>query len=143
MRCTGPSRHAYAAHVELYARRLVFPVPAGVGIAPPLRRSGVYVRGGACTYPAWTVEPTGVVLVDARSQVTLGEFFDLWGQQLTRRRLAGFSGRVAVFVGGRRRRGNPRTLRLARGAEIVLEVRGFVLPHRSYLFPAITNLMRR
>jgi hypothetical protein len=144
MRCTRrTATRVYAVHLELYAERLVFGVPAGIGVAPPLRRSGAFVLGGACTYPVWTVEPTGVVLVSARRRLTLGEFFDLWGQPLTRFRLAGFGGRVAAFIGGRRRPGDPRAIALAPHAEIVLEVGGFVLPHRRYLFPPITNLERR
>jgi hypothetical protein len=41
---------------------------------------------------------------------------------------------VTAFVGGKRRRGDPRTIRLTRHAEIVLEVGGYVVPHTRYLF---------
>jgi hypothetical protein len=144
MRCERSGTPVFAAHLELYAGRLVFPVPAGIGVAPPLQRSGAYVLGGACTYPLRTVEPTGIVLVARRRRhPTLGDLFDLWGEPLTRTRLAGFRGRVGAFVGGRRRRGDPRTIALTPHAEIVLEIAGFVLPHGRYLFPAITNLLRR
>ena len=52
-----------------------------------------------------------------------------------RRRLLSFAGPVSVFVDGRRRLGDPRSLVLTRHAEIVLEVGGYVTPHSSYLFP--------
>jgi len=67
LRCRRASARGRSVHLELYARRLVVPVPAGIGLAPPLRRSGAYVRGGACSYPLRTYEPTGViVLMSAR-----------------------------------------------------------------------------
>jgi hypothetical protein len=43
--------------------------------------------------------------------------------------------RVAVFVGGRRWRGLPASVPLARHSEIVLEVGPYVPPHASYTFP--------
>jgi hypothetical protein len=49
MRCTSAHRPSYGIHLELYAHRLVLPVPAGIGVAPPQRRHGVYVVGGACS----------------------------------------------------------------------------------------------
>jgi hypothetical protein len=144
MRCrrgpAGPGAGTYAVHLELYARRLVLPVPAGIGVAPPQRRRGAYVLGGACEYPLRTLEPTGIVLVDASEPgaslpPSLGDLFAVWGQPLSRGQLAGFRGRVLAFVGGRRFGGDPRAIRLRRHAELVLEIGGFVLPHRTYRFP--------
>jgi hypothetical protein len=40
-----------------------------------------------------------------------------------------------VYVDGVRRHGDPRALRLGPGAEIVLEVGGYVPPHHTFLFP--------
>jgi len=42
---------------------------------------------------------------------------------------------VLAFVGGRRWRGDPRAIPLARHAQIVLEIDGYVPPHASFLFP--------
>lgn len=136
MRCTRHHGPSYAVHLELYARRLVLPVPAGIGIAPPVRRAGAYVRAGTCSYPLRTHEPTGLVIVDARrSPPSLGTLFATWGQPLGPERLAGFRGRVLAFVGGRRFRGAPGAIRLTRHAEIVLEVDGYVFPHALYTYP--------
>ena len=52
-----------------------------------------------------------------------------------RRRLLSFRGPVAVFVDGRRIQGDPGAVELHPGAQIVLEVGGYVPPHRTYLFP--------
>jgi hypothetical protein len=127
----------YAIHLELFARRLVVPVPAGIGVAPPLRRSGAYVLGGGCSYPLETLEPTGVVRVDrARAHTpTLGTLFAIWGQPLTRTRLATFSGHVLAFVDGREIEGQLTAIPLRRHAEVVLEVGGYIPPHPKYTFP--------
>jgi hypothetical protein len=135
LRCTTVHGPRYGVHIELYAHRLVVPVPAGIGIAPPLRRSGVYVLGGSCLYPIRTFEPTGVVMVDRGRRLTLGSMFAIWGQPLSDDALVNFHGRVLAFVGGRRWPGFPAAIPLRRHAEIVLEVAGYLAPHPAYRFP--------
>jgi hypothetical protein len=134
--CSQTSPLRFRVHLELFARRLVLLVPAGIGIAPPLRREGAYVLGGRCAYPLRTREPTGVIET-ASAQPRLGDVFRVWGQPLSPRRLAGFrtAQRLLAFVNGRRYLGDPRTIQLRRHDEIVLEIGGYVPPHTSYLFP--------
>lgn len=142
----SPVRGArYGAHLELFAYRRVVLVPAGIGVAPPLRTDGPYVRAGACYAAAITREPTGVIEVAPAAHAggssvaavpTLKALFALWGQPLEPTRLAGFAGqRVSAFVGGARRSAPPASIRLTRHAEIVLEVGGYVAPHIAYRFP--------
>jgi hypothetical protein len=137
--CTRALVRRFGAHLEIFAGGRVVAIPPGIGIAPPAQRRGAYVRAGRCSYPVRTTEPTGVIEVAAGSRVTLGAFFDVWGQPLSQRRAAGFpaaSGkRIAAFVAGRRWRGDPRAIPLDRHAVIVLEVGAHVPPHRSYFFP--------
>jgi hypothetical protein len=136
MRCWGGERPRFKVHLELFAGRRVVLVPPGIGVAPPRVRDGAYVRGGRCTYPLVTREPTGVVEVESGGrQRTLGDLFAVWGQPLGRRRMAGFRGRVSAFVGGHRYKDDPRTIPLTRHAQIVLEVGGYVRPHATYRFP--------
>jgi hypothetical protein len=137
LRCTAGGGRRIGVHVEVFAHRRVVVVPAGIGVALPHRtRRGRLVPGG-CSYAARTLEPTGVVEVRAGIRPTLGDLFRLWGQPLGRHRLAGFrtARPILVFVGGRRRRGDPRAIPLARHAQIVLELGGYVPPHPSFLFP--------
>lgn len=139
LRC-GPAGRRFAAHLELFAAGRVLLVPAGIGMAPPRRRDGAYVRSARCSYPLRTREPTGVIEVSPRRRpFTLGELFAIWGQPLSRRRLCGWrAGRgrgVAAFVGGRRYRGDPRTIALRQHAQIVLEVGPRIAPHARYRFP--------
>lgn len=135
LRCTRTHARVYGVHVELYAHRLVLPVPSGIGIAPLQRRSGVYVLGGPCSYPIRTVEPTGVIDVDLGTAADVGALFAVWGQPLSGHALGAFRGHVLAFLGGRRWRGSPGSIPLARHAEIVLEIGGAVLPHPRYRFP--------
>jgi hypothetical protein len=132
--CGARVRRLVRTHVEVFARRRVVIVPAGVGVAPPFLRRDGFVRPGRCSYPLRTVEPTGVVEVDAALRPTLGEFFAVWGQQLGSQRLLSFSGRVRAYVAGRRWQGDPRRIPLRRHAQIVLQVGQYIPPHRTYLF---------
>jgi hypothetical protein len=137
--CTRVKRDRYGTHLEVFARRRDLVISAGIGIAPPLRRDGAYVRGGRCWYPARTIEPTGLIEIDEGVDVTLGEFFDLWGQPLSRKRLLSFRAprgdTVSAFVDGKRWRGDIRSLPLRRHAAIVLEVDGYFPPTPRYEFP--------
>jgi hypothetical protein len=135
MRCSTEERDRFGVHLELFADRRVLIIPPGVGVAPPQRREGAYVRGGRCSYPIRTREPTGVLEVEPGREYTLGHLFDLWGQPLSRRRIASFRGEVESFVGGERVGGDPRRIPLRRHAQIVLEVGEYVPPHARYTFP--------
>jgi hypothetical protein len=137
--CGRAGRRPYGVHVELFAAGRVVIVPAGIGIAPPQRRTGSLTVAGRCAYPLRTVEPTGVVEVDrGAGPATVGELFTLWGQPLDTRHLAGFvaprRGAVRGYLNGRRWSGSPRRIPLRRHASIVLEVGPRVAPHPSYLF---------
>ena len=70
---------------------------------------------------------------------TLGDLFEIWGQPLSARRLAGFRARrgdsLRAWVGGRPWRGDVSAIPLRRHAQIVVEIGGFVPPHASYRFP--------
>ncbi|MEA2468603.1 MAG: hypothetical protein QOJ57_2729 [Thermoleophilaceae bacterium] len=136
LRCARADPPRYGVHLELFAGRRVVLVAPGIGIAPPRTRDGAYVRGGRCSYPLRTREPTGVVEVEAGGRPkTLGDLFAIWGQPLSRKRMAGFEGRVRAYVAGRRWHRDPRAIPLTRHAQIVLEVGGYVKPHATYHFP--------
>ena len=132
--CSRAERPRFGAHVELFANRRVVIVPAGIGIEPPLRRDGAYILGGRCSYPLRTREPTGVVEVARGARFSLRDLFAVWNQPLSGTRLAGFTGSVRAYVGGRAWRGDVRAIPLTRHAEIVLEVGGYLPPHASFTF---------
>jgi hypothetical protein len=122
------------AHLELFGRRHAVVVPAAIGLRGPVRREQHRILAAGCRAPLRTLEPTGVIHFDA-SNLTLGDFFAVWGEPLARTRMAGFRGRVSAFVAGRRVSGDPAAIPLRDGAQIVLEVGGYIPPHRQFLFP--------
>jgi hypothetical protein len=131
--CSRAPLHTGArVHLELFARRRVVIVPAGIGVERPRLRLGRVVTG-RCRAAVWTLDPTGVVRYEGPA--TLGDLFATWGRAVGTRRLLTFHGRVRAWVNGRPRPGDPRTLRLRDRAEIVLEVGGLVPPHAAFRFP--------
>jgi hypothetical protein len=132
--CSAAGRRRFGSHVELFANRRVVIVPAGIGVMPPFRRDGAYVLGWRCSYPLRTREPTGVVEVSTDARLSLGDLFAVWSQPLSTTRLAGFTGHVRAYVDGKPWVGEVRAIPLARHAEIVLEVGGYVRPHSLFVF---------
>jgi hypothetical protein len=139
LRCRRRAGRRFGAHLEVFAHQREVAIAAGIGLAPPLARLRAAVIRARCYYAAVTTDPTGVIQLRARSPITLGVLFDLWGQPLGRREVAGFKATggsaVIAFVDGRRWRSDPRQIRLLRHARITLEIASHVLPHRVYLFP--------
>lgn len=124
LRCApGALQGPIVAHLEIFARRNTLVIPAGIGV---LR--------GRCRYPLRTLMPTGLIVASRRG-LTLGSLFAVWGQPLAAHRLAGFSGPVVAFVGGRRVRGDVAAIPIRHHAQIVVEVSGYVPPHAHYVFP--------
>ncbi len=139
LRCSAAPGVRVLAHVELFAAGRVVPVPPGIGVAPPVVRRGAYVRGGRCSYPVRTTEPTGLLELRAGGRLALGDLFAVWGQPLSRTRLAAFrttlAAPVRAYLDGRPWHGDPRSLPLGAHAVVVLEVGPRVTPHVRYRFP--------
>jgi hypothetical protein len=114
-----------AVHLELFANRRAIVIPAGIG---------------GCSDAASTRTPTGVVEL-ARSGLVLGDLFRIWGRPLTAHRLLTFrsSAGVRAYVNGRPAAAPVGSIPLTAGAEIVVEIGGYVPPHRFFLFPKGTS----
>ncbi len=125
LRCAS-GRSVFQAHVEVFVNRRVVIIPSGIG------RSSA-----GCDYPIRTRSPIGVLDVSRGQNLTIGDLFRLWGQPLTRRRIASFRSRLAVraYVAGKLVRGDAARVRLTPKAQIVVELGAYVPPHRSFLFP--------
>lgn len=141
MSCRASTPVVSTTHLEVFAEDHVVVIPAGIGVAPPLRREGAYVRDGSCSYPLSTLEPTGLVLLGPGPTRTLGEFFDVWGQPLRANVLAGFraprGGHVALYINGLAWRGDPAGAPLLPHAQLTIEVGPRVPPHVHYIFPSL------
>jgi hypothetical protein len=136
--CRIGGGRGFPVHVELFVHGRALLLPAGIGIAAPFREADGTVTPLGCTYPFFTIDPTGVVEVTAGGPSTLADVFRIWGQPLTRHRLLGFRSRrpLTAFVDGRRWHGDPRRIALRPRSEIVVELGRLVAPHSFYLFPA-------
>jgi hypothetical protein len=117
-----PVGGTFAVHLELFAERKVVIVPAGIG---------------ACSDPVRTRTPTGIVEVAGGKRRTVGDLFRVWGQALGAHRLASFrsASPVRAYVNGRAVAGPVSAVPLTKNAQIVLEIGGYVPPHRTFLFP--------
>ena len=81
---------------------------------------------------------TGIIHVELPDDrpYTLGNFFDIWGQPLTVREVAGLKGVVRAFVDGKPYSGDPRAIVLGAHTQITLEVGAPFLTPPVYAFPA-------
>jgi hypothetical protein len=139
-RCSPTLGVREQAHVEIFGANRVVLLAAGIGTRAPRRFSDGRLVRAACFGDVVTLDPTGTVYFRTGPHgLTLGDLFDAWGQRLTARRIASFGGgRVAVYVNGRTRAGDPRRIPLAAGTEVVLEVGPHVPPHTHFPFPPKT-----
>lgn len=125
------------AHLALFVDGQQIAIPAAIGIVRPFRERNGFVDEGNGFYWLHTHDATGVVHIespDARPY-TLGNFFDIWGEPLTRTTVARFTGAVQAFVDGRPYRGDPRAIVFAPHMQITLEVGRPIVTPPVYVFP--------
>jgi hypothetical protein len=115
----------YHAHLELLRNGRPVVVPALIGI--DLQHQ--------CLYWLHTHDTTGVMHIESPDTRTynLGEFFDVWGQPLSRTRAASLHGALKVFVGTKRVNVDPRTIVL-RPHELITIEQGRTVPPPPYQF---------
>jgi len=137
--CQASEQVAYHihAHLTIYASGARQVVPAGIGIPGPQQVVDGFVEGGKCLYWLHTHDTTGIIHVESPVQrvYTLGQFFDIWGRPLSGTQVGHATGKVTVFLDGRRFAGNPRSIKLTPHAVIQLDV-GKVVPPQPFTFPA-------
>ncbi len=131
---SGPVKGRFRAHIELFGRRQAVVIPAGIGLAPPFTREHHRIVGARCRAEIRTLDPAGVVEFD-RTDLRLADLFEIWGEPLGPRRMASFAGPVSAFVDGRRVTSDPARIPLRDGAQIVLQVGGYIPPHPTFKFP--------
>ena len=128
------------AHLAIYVNGEARRLPAGIGVGPPRTTvstdAGPYVSGN-CYYWVNTRTYDGIIHVQPPSQasLTLGTFFDIWGQQLSSTQVGPASGAVTVLVNGSPYAGDPRAVPLSSNAVIQLNV-GTNVPFQHYVFTA-------
>jgi hypothetical protein len=137
----GNSREMLAvhihAHLSLFLNGEQIAIPCGIGIVKPFRIENGFVGIGSGIYWLHTHDATGIIHIespDAR-KYTLGNFFDVWGQPLSARGVAGFAGDVCAYVDGKLYSGDLRSIVFAPHSQITLEVGRRVPSPPVYLFP--------
>ncbi len=105
-------------HLTIYDAGTPVPVPQGVGVNE--------VKG--CLFALHTHSPDGITHVESptTAQNTLGQFFDIWGQPLTRAQVAAAAATrvhsVRAYVNGHLYAGDLRAIPLTSHALITLEM---------------------
>ena len=104
-------------HLTILDRGKPVAIPADVG--RPAQRD--------CLYWVHTHTPDGIIHIEAPQEraFTLGDFFQIWGQPLSRTQAASAKAprgsALRVWVDGKRYTGDPRKIVLARHADIAIE----------------------
>ena len=118
---------------HIHARLTIFvnghetSVPYGVGIADPQIQSGIgvpFVVAGRCFSWLHTHAADGIIHIESPVQrtYTLRNFFDVWGQPLSRTQVGPAEGQVTALYNGRVWTGNPRDIPLHPHSQVQLEV---------------------
>ena len=89
--------HPLASHVIANGTQRA--IPLAVGVDNPFEIQNFVIAAG-CYYWLHTHDATGIIHVEApqTGTYTLGQFFDIWGQPLSRENVAGFTGTVTAYV---------------------------------------------
>ena len=128
------------AHLAIYVDGVLKWLPHGVGIVGPIVLDPdvdyPFITAAGAYYWMHTHAESGVIHMEAPKlhDFVLGEFFDLWGQPLSRDQVGPAHGPVTVLVDGHTFTGDPRTLPLTAHTVIQLDV-GTVVPFEPFDFP--------
>lgn len=122
-------------HVSVFVNGALRPIPAGIGIVKPVpqqTKHGKFYSASHCYYWLHMHAQDGIIHIEAPSSATytLGQFFDIWNQQLTTNTVASAHGKVTVFVNGQRFTGNPRNITLKSHEDIQIDVGQVVSPKK-------------
>jgi len=111
----------YHAHVDILYKNQPVIIPANTGIP----------AGGSCLYWLHTHDETGIIHIEApkpqaNRKFTLGDFFAVWRQPLSRSKVAtipvGSGNDLKVWVNGVPYAGDPSKIVLTEKEQVVLEI---------------------
>jgi hypothetical protein len=127
IQCQGLRQLADRAyvHLQVYVRGQSRALPGGIGMVDPTAAAtskGLFFSPQTCYYWLHTRAADGVIQVESpRDRVyTLGDFFKVWNQRLSRDRVAADRGKITAIVDGTRWRGNPSQIPLTEHESIEL-----------------------
>jgi hypothetical protein len=133
--CDASEQVAYHIHTHLavFVNGAPRSIPYGIGVVTPevtQTAQGPFAEATRCYYWLHTHAGDGIIHVESptRRQYTIGDFFDIWGQPLSRQGVGPASGTVTAFVNGTRYTGDPRAILLTEHEDIQLDVGTPVVP---------------
>ena len=125
----------YHAHVDILYKNQPVTIPANTGIP----------TGASCLYWLHTHDESGVIHIEApkpqaNRQFTLGDFFAVWGQPLSRSKIAtipvGSGNELRIWVNGTPYTGDPSKIVLKSQEQIVIEIGPpFTEPPPTFTWP--------
>lgn len=112
----------FHAHLSLFYNGEQIAIPYGIGIVKPHQVKNGFVGAGQGFYWLHTHDASGIIHIESPDNrpYTLGNFFNLWGQPLNGRNVAGLQGPVRAYVDGKPYKGNVRDIRLRSHTQITL-----------------------
>ena len=136
-----PCESSEAAVLHVHTHLAIYNHGVQVQVPPYLGMASISPTQG-CLYWLHTHDPSGIIHIEAGSIVspnggnyTLGNFFDIWGQPLSRNQVGPFKGPVTAYLNGAPYSGDLTSIPLRAHQQIVLEVGTPVVPPPNYNFP--------
>jgi hypothetical protein len=136
----------YHAHLAIFAHGRPLAIPEGVGmvgqiIETPTPNGPFALRPSDCLYWVHVHDQTGMIHMElpANFTVTLGDFFDIWGQTLSSSQVGPEHGTVTAFVNGAKYSGDPRNIVLGDHTLVQLDIGGPIVPPQPFEFTAASR----
>jgi hypothetical protein len=131
-----PAVHVHA-HLTLIADGTQRAIPLAIGTPNPFILDSLVLAAG-CFYWLHTHDATGIIHLEAPNSntLTLGNFFAIWDQPLSRSNVGGFEGDVTAFVDSTRYDGDLGAIPISAHENITLVVGTVPAQLPLYSFPA-------
>ncbi len=135
VQCNSGEQVAYHIHTHLavYVNGVLRPISPGIGTVAPVPQqtaNGVFDSASSCYYWLHVHAQDGVIHVESPTNTTytLGQFFAIWGQPLSKTRVGPATGNLTVYVNGKAYTGDPTTIPLGSRENIQIDVGTPVAP---------------
>jgi hypothetical protein len=135
IKCAPIEQLAYHihAHLQVYVNGQARSLPGAIGLVGPYAQqtaAGPFYGASRCYYWLHTHASDGVIHIESPTAriYTLGNFFDEWGQPVSRSQVATAQGKVTAFINGRPWTKDPRGIPLLPHAVIQLDVGSPAVP---------------
>ncbi len=123
------------SHLTVFVNGKLRPIPPGIGIVEPkpdTSSSIPFFNATNCFYWLHVHAEDGVIHVESPTQdtYTLGQFFDLWHQPLSKTQIASAKGKLTIYVNGKKVSTDPRKITLNSHKDIQIDVGKIVPPEK-------------